>query len=361
MAANVKNDFNRAFCPPLPGKPGPYSSDAKTRFRVSQSPQKGETCGYYALQILRDQKKIGKHGLDSQAEDRLKEKAISELRKAHTKLDRKFQAELQLATGLIQDFSGHCTKKDAQEILDYHLSSIFPKYRKALAETLRSFCAQSECDDFLEYVQERYGKARLDVDLHFLETFKLPPEKWEKPVAKGLKPWEDKTMWERAAYLAMMTFLVSAEAYGCKYSFWHPNHQIDGLIEQLNLSGPHLVIGEIGKSYYVDPPSPFRKKMEGRSVFYWKPGSSRAKDQGYHAVVIVGAEKDKRRVYFMDPRDGSTPNDLNSQKIYAISYERLRTSIVSLERIKGKIKADGMPAFLPMQPKTNHYALYIKR
>ncbi len=59
MAANSTVFSNGVFCPPLPGKPGPYAADGVSRSRVPQSAQKGETCAYYAFQILEPVYKLG--------------------------------------------------------------------------------------------------------------------------------------------------------------------------------------------------------------------------------------------------------------------------------------------------------------
>lgn len=85
------------FCPPLPGKPDPNQtfdpSSGEIRSRVKQSAQKGNSCGYNALQLLRDERRIGKFPSASQIEERKIEKAHSLHRKRKIKIDAELKKE----------------------------------------------------------------------------------------------------------------------------------------------------------------------------------------------------------------------------------------------------------------------------
>jgi hypothetical protein len=74
---------NRVFCPPPLGKPDSnHPIDLQNRVpraRVRQGPQKGETCFYYALNMIRN--RIGKNSPSCQMENREFEKIFSGWRK----------------------------------------------------------------------------------------------------------------------------------------------------------------------------------------------------------------------------------------------------------------------------------------
>lgn len=72
----ISNDF--VFTPPFPGKPNPNEPYSQDRSRVVYNGQKGQTCFYYACQLLRDNRRIGKHPTEEFQEERRIEKVFSE-------------------------------------------------------------------------------------------------------------------------------------------------------------------------------------------------------------------------------------------------------------------------------------------
>ncbi len=50
------------------------------------------------------------------------------------------------------------------------------------------------------------------------------------------------------------------------------------------------------------------------------------------ALLIVGAEKigERQYVYFLDPANSSKPEDVKSQKVYVMTYERFCSSIATV-------------------------------
>ncbi len=362
MSTNPIAKENFVFCPPLPGKPGPYAADGISRTRVPQSGQKGDTCGYYALQILRNEHKIGKNPPQNLMTERGIELAISQYRKQCSKVDNLFHPQCQYAELFSKVVGKPCTKQLARQCVEEQSYRILPEHRKQMSTAVSSFCAQDTHDDFLTYVQECHLKAMMEVHEPFLHACHMSDEFIQKMAFKLFnEPWEKLSLFYKEIHERCLAFLQSYLCYECEQSPWHPEQPITQLINQLQLHGPHLVMGQIGKAYYHDAPSMQPQQIEGRSIFYWKPKAPRKEDElMYHFVVIVGAEIDKRGrqlVYFLDPLDGSDPKDMSTQKIYMMSYDRLKRSISDLHG-KRLQEQDGQPAFFEQKKGKNNYSLY---
>lgn len=117
-----------------------------------------------------------------------------------------------------------------------------------------------------------------------------------------------------------------------KYSSWQSHDPISKLVEELSLHGPLLVKSKAGRQLFEEEPSVLSMKLENRSVYYWKPGSKKVTDQDslYHIIVIVKADETLKRIYYLDPMDESYPENIQSQKVYTMSYERLKEHIQPL-------------------------------
>lgn len=353
------------FCLPLPGKPNPNEaydpSSGKKRSRVVQKQQKGDTCGYYALQILRDEKKIGKCCSDTHLLERKIETTISAHRKMMTHITTEIQSQLDFAKNVTSDFGFACIKVDAQAILNDQRDNMPIEKRDLFCAALKDFCEQTEFGDLLSFTEDRYLQARRNADNFLLKEFNIPEEFVAlsyRAIGKMTdRPWEELTLIEADRIKSGCAFLASAQKYGARKSSWHPAQSIQKLIEQLQLHGPHLIKGNVGRAYYEDDPFELRQKIQGRSVFGWKPGAKRRDESGTHVVVIVGA--DEKRVYYVDPMDGSDPEDIEAQIIYTISYERLQMSICNLIGIEVLNRKQNQPAFEPQLEEENNYALYL--
>ena len=350
------------FCPPLPGKPNPNevydSSLGGIRSRVVQLAQKGDTCGYYALQILRNERKIGKFPIDSQIEERKKEKRVSDHRKNMTKIDDTLKFRIDFSKQVTQALGGTCSRKDAQKFLDKYASSISIEHREKCQIALQDFCNQTEFDAFSTFSENHYRQAKIDADTQFIKEF-VDEEFIKTSVPKMFKKtWDQMSLSEKEAHVNNLTFLISFQMYGAKKSSWHPEQPIDSLIEQLKLHGPHLVRGTIGQFYYEDAPFELKEKREGKTIFGWKPNAKRINEDNstIHAVVIIGA--DEKCVFFLDPLDGSDPQDPQTQKIYVTSYERLRKTIHDLSALRITTK-EGVPIFVEDLKENNNYALHM--
>jgi hypothetical protein len=344
-----------SFCPPPPGKPDSKKlpdSTSKQRPRIVQSPQKGDTCMYYALQILRNEKKpIKNPEAPRQLQPTAAEKSISKYRKIQTRIDQyfpvdnaKFLAE-RTASGVFTQTDAlsfmvkHLSRKDLKEVLD------------SLYNALTIFCEQDEDDDFFHFIEELHSQKIMQARLSLLEEngITLPLHEIKDTKRRQLAV-EDQVK-------CLMTYVYKAQK-----SPWHPSQPIEKLIENLNLYGPHLVIGKFGQNFYQTNAIKLPETIAGRTILGWPEHVTRINENeaAFHAVVIVGAtvKEEKSCAYFIDPLDGSDSSDINTQKIYEISYQELKASIANLLGIQQRAST-GSKIFLPIEKRENKYALYI--
>lgn len=323
---------NSYFCLPPPGKPGPRCADG-TRLRLAQKGQAGGfDCMYYALQILRGDRRIGKEPRPEEVKDRLKEQRISAYRKKNNKLDQDIKSQFACAHRL---FQGDLSKKNIETSLpklceDYKDDENAVKSLKLSG----SFCEQDTFPNFLAYLinNDQSVKERIRVCEEFFGDFNVTLEDVKAFVPKLMGRWEDLDLLEKYRMMMCYVFYVSYSFYGCELSSWQPDQPFSHFLKELKSHGPLMVSGRFGTSYYEEKPTR-RKIIEGRDVYGWAAGSKRKQQyRTLHAIVIVGAEKigERQYVYFLDPANPSKPEDVKSQKVYVMTYERFCTSIATL-------------------------------
>ena len=246
---------------------------------------------------------------------------VSEYRKKCTQID---QANLEeYAKKLAKYYKGPMTKERAQQHLE-HLISIQHQLgqtgiKRVCASFLKSFCEQTEYPDLLSFASRHIWNTKEDhlAQLLFGEfgiSSALMRERWPRLIKE----------------LRYSTPFWVGCIYKLKLSAWHPTHPITSLMDQISMHGPLVVCGYFGRPYYKDDPFELSAKVEGQSVFGWQPGSIRIVLQSSHAIVLVGARNDMDHVYFIDPNDGSDPANIQTQKIYVMSYKRLTSSMTDL-------------------------------
>lgn len=362
IPSKVENSF---FCIPPPGKPDPTKpwdpSSKEERPRVIQKEQKGETCTYYALQILRNEKRIGKHPLDSQIEAREIEGKISSHRKDISKIDETLRAQRVFADQLTEALSGRCTREDAEQFLKKQSARLDPAHRDRAKAYLESFCKQQIHNDFSTYANALYSQARNALEDLFFKAFNISDREIQQSIPKILqKSWQELNPSEKEWHRANMVFMTSNKLYGCKPSPWHPEQPFETLIEQLKSHGPHVLTGKFGQMYYEEKPFRLEQTIEGRPVFGWKPTFKRKELSDHHMIVIVGAktDKEKKTIYFLDTLDSSDPKEITTQKIYVMSFDRLKLSIATLSGIQRQ-QPDGKIVFDKMEKGMNSYALHM--
>lgn len=165
---------------------------------------------------------------------------------------------------------------------------------------------------------------------------------------------------EKDFHESNLVFAYCAKEHGAKHSAWHPERPIENLADELRSKGPLLVKGKFGQFYYEDSCFKLDSKIQNRSIFGWNPKAKRKEGVSIlHAVLIVGADEKKGRVFFIDPLDGTDPKDIQSQKIYAMSLQRLKDAITNLD---GKSrKWQEIPVFDKDVIENNNYALYLDK
>lgn len=353
-----------AFCLPLPGKPNPFepSSPDSARSRVVQKGQTGDDCSYYALQILRDERRIGKKPHESQMKERECEIAFSTHRKTMTRITAELQPQVDLAIELSRSQGTPCTKKIAAALLTLKMDQFLPASREIARQALKDFCAQNKFDVLTSYTENALREAKMKNNIQLFVSLKVPGLKLADALAPSYfqKPWEELTIDQKEILEENVIFSIQQQAYQTQSSSWHPDQPPDQLLKQLQMHGPHLIKGIIGHEAYEEKPIKLEMTIEGRDVFTWDPNAKKKPFSKFHCVVLVGVEIENSEafVYYVDPEDGSDPSDIKSQKIYRMSYEVLKSAIASLNGMK-MVAKDGTPVFQEESGESNNYALFI--
>lgn len=348
---------NFVFCPPPPGKPDPKlpfdPNSEKARERIAQSAQKGYTCVYYALNMIR--RRIGKFPCESQKQPRQLEILISERRKSETASSEKHQWKVDFAKQLAETIPSGIYNKNQAEQLIKNPGKIPLLLQEKCCEVLQSFCKQGSTDNFLTFVQDKESQDYIRTNELFFKKINVNPEEMYNKRYKGMlnKSYENLTLTDKNWALNAIAHKICYVLYGLKISPWNPDQPIERLIEQLTLYGPHVVLGYIGQEYYQEKPFELAEKVAGKAIYGWKPNTPREGSSLYHAVLLVGARSDKKVIYFIDPLDGSDPKNLESQRIYVMSYEKLKSYIANLDNSQYRDKNNNIKI-----TEEHNYALY---
>lgn len=356
---NIPNTIHEIYCLPKPGKPDPNQPISKNRGRVIQAGQKGHTCTYYALQMLRQDNRIGKHPTtDSQKKEREVEIKVSKHRKCVTQIDETLRPGISTAMEIAEIFE---TRACDKEIIKQMLQSSLEKQEEypELCAVLKDFCEQDKYDDIITFAHESYCLSRINVDKEFLDSFGVTQEFIESSIPKLIKKnWNALSAYEKLLHTSSLVFTHSYLAYGCQRSAWHPEDPIEKLIDQIQQHGAHLVGGKFRSEFYDDCSVQLETKIQGRPVFSC-PSENKINPPENHCIVIVGVESQTNSVYFLDPCDRSDPNDIETQKIHKISYEELQSSITNLMGIHF-VNSEGKINYETRQKgKSNNYAIYL--
>ncbi|MES2344857.1 MAG: hypothetical protein V4494_02825 [Chlamydiota bacterium] len=330
-------NLNYAFCAPEPGKPNPYEPKVpgQMRSRVVFKGQKGPTCGFYAMQILRNENKIGKYPSLAQEQESKIEKMLSCHRKEITAFDQKWKFTIDFAEGLSDNYSGK-----EKMIAKQFLINVAKKGNKDNSVDLNTLIQlenfiKSPYEKFSDVVQIAKFEERQLIYNSLLTQVGVTFENIDEYARNFFeRDWNELENNEKLVLLNNLVSKYAVEHYQLKASQRHPSDSVIKLIEQIQLHGSHLVKGFFGKINYEEKPFELDQKVEGRPGFGWKIGATQNKNMtSIHNIIIVGAESrnNQNRVYFIDPLDSIYPNDLSTQNIYAMSYKKLQSSICSLE------------------------------
>jgi hypothetical protein len=356
MAAISSASSQFVFFPPQEGKPGKKLGDPP---RI-QSPQKGLTCRYYAAKILCNWKGTQDIPLSPKS-GRPVTHFFSSHRKALSRIDALWLDRITLAT-TTKFLLGSISKKEVQTFFERTAGVLPESLSKLSNQLIQPFCEQTSSDEFHDFVQTGYAQEKMKVHETLFSEIDLSMET-VKSLAYSMrgKTWEEMKTSERECAEANVVFRTFCHLHGFRRSSWHPEQPVEALINELQLHHQLFVNGNIGKTYYMEP-AIVAEKIQGRTVFGWKPNALRNDSIGFtHAVVLIGAKVEDKKgyVYFVDPQDGSSPKDPTVRKVYKTSYERLKSTISNLWNQQQR-DSTGKPVFQPVEDGVGNYAMFIQ-
>jgi hypothetical protein len=345
-----------------PGKPDPKAFCSKetvySRPRVVQQAQKGPTCWYYALNMVRA--RIGKNPSEDFIQEREIEKIVSLRRKLVTRIRSEQDSDLAIVKQLMEDpnYTKHqlWMKEGALKLRPlFKRLSEDPKTveREEVVKVdtiLKGFVEQDRFKDLKAYVCALYCEQLNKINYMYLKNLGQNPEKYfyEDQAADSLsvvREWSSVSDQEKRALLDNYFFRASFEKYGLQVSPWHPEHGPQRLVEVLRDKGPMYTKGQLGRAYYAEDPHVV-DKIDSRNILGWKKGAKRVDLQIFHSVVVVGASFEGRGfVYFVDPLDQSGPEE--ERPIYVSSYDKFICHIGDLRNRYIVKSDDAKPVFFP--------------
>jgi len=247
-------------------------------------------------------------------------------------------------------------------------------------EKKRSSSEKTSCLQFLNtdgisfeklYHEKTRQKLRQHLEVNSIRYKNASPEERElffSTTASILIPsWEKFVEEFHASTLFGLSFFAAAIAFGFKVSDWTPSQSIDSLQKHLKSEGALIVAGFYGKSFYSKDPFVAQSIAE-RPIYGWKPTDRISLEKmlehygivAGHTIVVIGAAQGGAKggfVYFVDPKDGSDPQNPLQQRVYMISYENFTSNIGNSEgsrRVGGEhsklcMNYDAFALFYPQQ------------
>lgn len=409
----VYSDNSISFYVLKPGKPGSNEpwENGQLRPRVKQSPQKGLTCWYYAMNMLR--RRLGKGSPPEYQNERQIEKLYSSVRKKVTSLldQESFKSIAnKIKIECLRD--GVPTVFRLAELTPRQVNHILPEINFSKMQShmqleqsfvvsfqavLENFSKQSSIVDFYDYLNSDYirdyiierknifYKKEIEISINFFKErgirYEDMFENWKKKEILSEKyvticneemcivttwskieftqdvenrlndlyinkmgninPFHSDTFETKPQAHFLFHSLLSAafQDYGFQEANWKPDNLIDILINTLTTHGPLLVSAHIGSKHGLN--NRVMMNTMGRSIYGWQNESEmrEEEDSSPHAVVITGAQKDEfgnEWVYFVDPNDGSDPENPELQKIYVYSYRNFKLIVQAFNNIPTK-------------------------
>lgn len=288
----------------MPGKPDPNIEKPigkDTRPRVFAKGNASHCCFNYAVNMIRDRIGNVSNGFEDQR--------IIELQCANWHKEVEKTCEYQANNPEIYFKSIEKVHKKTLEI-----------FKKDPEKLVESFWKNMTRDALMhDPIIRQNGKCG-EIDNMLESLFPMIQQQTEK-----IKPYV------KAQFLDVCTKMEVSTQLGLARSTWVPGKGVGGLLETLKEHGPMIVMGNLGASYYKEAPFKLSEKINGYTISGWKPGSTRINPCISHAVVLVGAQSNPDRVYFVDPNDSSIPNE--PRPIYVNSYKVFNENLLSLAGI----------------------------
>lgn len=332
-----------------PGKPDHEKEDG--HFKL-QSAQKGPTCWYYALNMIRD--RIGKDPKEGFEEKRAFEQLSSKRRKEITALRKSFEETHDVVQQLLHDarYAKHNLRLKAncltmlprlQAAMSHHDEEVV-RETTLVFNILKAFCDDGGVDDLEEFYQQNMIKQVNKVNTVFLQTLGHDPKALyeidagqDASIDIELPAWDTLSEIQKRPLLDNFAMRSCIKGYNLTASEWSPAQPIASLIHSLSTHGPMYCKGFSGKMYY-HPIAPAQvKTIETTPIFGWKKTDPRNELPIAHSIVVVGAgiEGGLEFVYYVDPLDASDPTAGDSQRpIYVTTYARFIERIINLRNEK---------------------------
>ena len=283
------------------------ASGEECRPRVDQSPTKGMTCVYTAMNLLRQ--RIGPNPPENYQEARKVEKCISDHRKGMMKLGSANQLVSMIDGIVTERFKIAKTRNAIQEnlkkieMLVSEIQGKIAQLQDPLAEKLSfivsqlnqvfgSFCEQTESDDISVYAHRWHREQFRSLNQKSFQKLGYDPQDILQQVVSDIlkmapsqlsdteKSWflqgvglDVLLSWDKVIEKVPTLFdtffqLAAQEAYGFKKAPWTPSQPIEDLIASLKQHGPHYVGGNYGADCYSKGAT-VRQQIANRSIYEW--------------------------------------------------------------------------------------------
>jgi hypothetical protein len=132
--------------------------------------------------------------------------------------------------------------------------------------------------------------------------------------------------------LRNLLWIEAARQYGLVQATWTPLQGCDALYTSLKQHGPHLFVGELGRLQYLNAPQEIPSaKLGNCPVLGWPPHSpKKTSEHSAHAILVIGVNKERQLIYYLDPEDPSDPAQGPTQIIYVTSYNTFSSRLFPL-------------------------------
>lgn len=320
------------------GKPDPtqkFEIGSDKRKRVYQSSQKGPfSCTKYVLNRMRV--RIGKvYDVDNikLSKKRKVEQTISKFHKEYTKATEETTGFVGLHTETIKEFSEFLSRRKSKEQEIYfinHVSQLVPEHAETLKKTCHllfdAFKSQKKYRDFESFYEAQKQlstQRKLNCCIDLIKKFNQFEQ--IEPILNS----NGYTLNQKQIVCKILTEQIELHKFGMQVSEWSPDKKIVALYDALKKHGPLYATGNVGMGHHTDKPQVSKTAIPNKKIFYWQTKGDKIGQEMGHAIIIVGVDKIKKNVYYIDPADPSDPKNKHSQRIFAISYKTLQESMLS--------------------------------
>ncbi len=349
---------------------------------LPQSPQKGNTCGLYALNPLRF--RFGKN-YPAESKERLIELTFSDYRKGLNKIDNEtatIYPELleEIDANGNQQVTKEHIKSALKELRDNleianHLSEDTKALRNKLTYFIKicgeflqienqndfeEFLSQKKHQDHIELAKKTINRLSLITNLDAEEVFNNHVKKMTQSVINSHENYSNmlELNLDNPEFMSPLyhqaVINLAASCYQLEGSQWEPSMPIETLMETLRTFGPLVIYTE--PCILFDPDECHAIKNTEQYQVYSPISNDEPENDGSHSLLVIGAEKcdGKNFVYLSDP---NVPPELTgSVKVYKIPYEELLRKILNVYGVSFQEDADKITGPFAFQAQKGNFA-----